>query len=145
MVTWDQRGTGRSHVELDPTSTMTLAGSVDDTIVVTNSLRVRFGQDQIYLAGQSWGTTPGVMAVQERPELYVTYIGAGQMVSQLATDTIYYNDTIAWGRGNGDDALVDELEALGPPPYGRMTSPRPRGVHGHLLGALPTTPRRRLP
>ena len=120
VVTWDQRGTGKSYDELDPTNTMTLDGSVDDTFVVTNYLRDRFGQDQIYLVGQSWGTTLGVLAVQERPDLYAAYIGTGQMVSQLATDTIYYNDTIAWARTNGDDALVDELETIGPPPYDGM-------------------------
>ena len=98
VVTWDQRGAGKSYDELDPTDTLTLDGAVDDTIVVTNYLRDRFGQDQIYLAGQSWGTTLGVLAVQEQPELYTAYIGTGQMVSQLATDTIYYNDAIAWAR-----------------------------------------------
>ena len=117
VVTWDQRGAGKSYDELDPTDTLTLDGAVDDTIIVTNYLRDRFGQDQIYLAGQSWGTTLGVLAVQERPELYTAYIGTGQMVSQLATDTIYYNDAIAWARANGDDGLVDDLEATGPPPY----------------------------
>lgn len=120
VATWDQRGSGKSYPELDPTSTLTLQGTIDDTIVVTNYLRDRFGQEQIYLVGQSWGTTLGVLAVQEEPELYAAYIGTGQMVSQLATDTIYYNDTIAWARANGDDGLVDELEALGPPPYGRI-------------------------
>jgi pimeloyl-ACP methyl ester carboxylesterase len=120
VVTWDQRGAGKSYDELDPTDTLTLDGAVDDTIVVTNYLRDRFDQDQIYLLGQSWGTTLGVLAVQEQPELYGAYIGTGQMVSQLATDTIYYNDAIAWARANGDDGLVDELEATGPPPYESM-------------------------
>jgi pimeloyl-ACP methyl ester carboxylesterase len=117
VVTWDQRGSGKSYDELDPTDTLTLDGQVDDTVAVTNHLRDRFGQDRIYVAGQSWGTTLGVFVVQQRPELYAAYIGAGQMVSQLATDTIYYDDTLAWARANGNDDLVDELEALGPPPY----------------------------
>lgn len=120
VVTWDQRGAGKSYDELDPTDTLTVPSTVDDTIVVTNYLRDRFEQDQIYLLGQSWGTTLGVLAAQERPDLYAAYIGTGQMVSQLATDTIYYNDTIAWAQANGDDGLVDELEALGPPPYDEM-------------------------
>ena len=120
VVTWDQRGTGKSYPELDPTSTLTLDGAVRDTLAVTDHLRERFDQDQVYLLGQSWGSTLGVLAVQESPERYRALIGVGQMVSQLATDEIFYDDTLAWARSNGDGGLVDELERIGPPPYDAM-------------------------
>ena len=122
VATWDQRGAGKSYPELDPTDTVTLGGYIDDTFVVTDYLRDRFGQDRIYLLGQSWGTTLGVFAVQQRPELYRAFVGTGQMVSQLATDRIFYEDTLAWARENGDDALVADLESIGPPPYDQMLS-----------------------
>ena len=83
-------------------------------------LRDRFGQDRIYLLGQSWGSTLGVLAVQRHPDLYTAFIGAGQMVSELATDTIFYNDTLEWARATGDTGLAAELEKIGPPPYDRM-------------------------
>lgn len=120
VVTWDQRGTGKAYDELDPTGTYSLAGAVDDTIEVTNHLRDRFGQDRIYLLGQSWGSTLGVLAVQQHPELYTAFIGTGQMVSQLETDTIFYDDALEWARATGDNSLVDDLVAIGPPPYDRM-------------------------
>jgi len=120
VVTWDQRGSGTSYPELDPTDTISPQGYVDDTIVVTDYLRERFDQDRIYLVGQSWGSTLGVLAVQQHPERYRAYVGSGQMVSELATDRIFYEDTLAWARENGDVALADELEAIGPPPYERM-------------------------
>ena len=120
VATWDQRGTGHSYPSLDPTSTLTLDGIVADTLDVTDYLRDRFGQDTIYLAGQSWGSTLGVLAVQQAPEKYTAFIGIGQMVSQLATDRIFYDDTLAWARANGDGGLVDELVGIGPPPYTRM-------------------------
>lgn len=120
VATWDQRGAGKSYPALDPTETVTLQGYVDDTIEVTNYLRDRFGQDQIYLLGQSWGTTLGVLAIQERPELYQAYIGTGQMVSQVETDRIFYRDTLAWAQATGDDGLVDRLNEIGPPPYQAM-------------------------
>src|SRR5664280_110791 len=59
VVTWDQRGTGKSYDNLDPTSTLTLQQAVDDTIEVSNYLRRRFGQDKIYLVGQFYGTILG--------------------------------------------------------------------------------------
>lgn len=120
VVTWDQRGTGKSYDELDPIDNYTLDSVVADTIAVTNHLRARFGQDRIYLLGQSWGSTLGVLAVQRQPELYMAFIGTGQMVSQLATDTIFYQDTLAWAQRNGNTDLAADLLAIGAPPYDRM-------------------------
>jgi pimeloyl-ACP methyl ester carboxylesterase len=117
VVTWDQRGAGKSYPELDPAGTITLDGYVDDTIAVTNYLRDRFEQDHIYLLGQSWGTTLGVLAVQQQPELFQAFIGTGQMVSQLESDRLFYTDTLEWARESGNESLVDDLEAIGPPPY----------------------------
>jgi proline iminopeptidase len=120
VVTWDQRGAGKSYDELDPASTLTLDSYVDDTLAVTDYLRDRFDQDKIYVLGQSWGSTLAVLAVQAAPEKYAAMIGAGQMVSQLATDRIFYDDTRAWAVENGNDGLVDKLDEIGPPPYDRM-------------------------
>ncbi len=120
VVTWDQRGTGTSYPALDPTDTVTLDGYVADTIELTGYLRDRFDTDAIYLLGQSWGSTLGVLAVQERPELYRAFIGTGQMVSQQASDRIFYADTLAWATRSGNDGLAAELRAAGPPPYEAM-------------------------
>ncbi len=117
VVTWDQRGTGRSYGALDPTDTLTVKGSVDDTLAVTDYLRQRFHQERIHLVGQSWGSTLGVLAVQEAPEKYAAFVGVGQMVSQRATDLVYYRDAIAWAERTGRDALAEQLSEMGPPPY----------------------------
>lgn len=117
VATWDQRGTGASYAALDPTATLTLERAVDDTIAVTELLADRFDEQQVYVLGQSWGTLLGVLAVQQRPDLYAGYVGTGQMVSPVETDRIIYEDTLAWARAEGNDALVDTLEANGPPPY----------------------------
>jgi proline iminopeptidase len=117
VVTWDQRGTGKSYTEIEPTSTLTFDNAIADTIEVTNYLRGRFGQDKIYLVGQSYGSTLGVRAVQRHPELYRALVGSGQMVSQRETDRIFYRDTLAWALSRGDGNLVAKLTKLGPPPY----------------------------
>ncbi len=119
VATWDQRGTGTSYPALDPTDTLTLEGQVADTIEVTDYLRDRFDTDTIYLLGQSWGSTLGVLAVQAAPDRYAAFIGTGQMVSQLETDRIFYDDTLAWAEQN-DPALADKLRDIGPPPYEAM-------------------------
>lgn len=117
VVTWDQRGTGRSYGELDPLDTLTLSNAVRDTIAVADHLRERFDQDRIYVVGQSWGTTLGVLAVQQAPERFAALVGVGQMVSQRATDEIFYDDKLAWAERTGRDELAAQLREAGPPPY----------------------------
>jgi proline iminopeptidase len=117
VVTFDQRGTGRSHHQLEPLSTLTLDNAVSDVIEVTEHLRQRFDVDQVMIVGQSWGTLLGVLAIDEAPELYSAFVGIGQMVSPTETDQVIYDDTLAWARAQGRDGLVEQLESIGRPPY----------------------------
>jgi proline iminopeptidase len=125
VATFDQRGTGKSYDQLDPISTLTLDQAVADTLEVAVYLRDRFGQDKVYLAGQSWGTVLGVLAVQRQPDLFSAFIGAGQMVSPAETDRIFYRDTLAWARENGNTGLEHTLTRSGPPPYKDMLDYEP--------------------
>jgi proline iminopeptidase len=131
VVTFDQRGAGKSYRALDPTSTLTLESSVDDAIAVTNYLRDRFETDEIYMVGQSWGSILGVLAVQDQPDLFTAFIGVGQMVSPVETDRIFYADTLAWARQTDNTGLVGDLEAIGPPPYDDMLNYETALSHEH--------------
>ena len=117
VVDWDQRGAGKSYSALDPTATLTPDQLVSDTIELTNYLRQRFAARKIYLTGESWGTTLGVLAAQRAPDLYYAFIGSGQMVSQLETDRRLYADVLALAARTGDDALAAKMRAYGEPPY----------------------------
>ena len=117
VVVWDQRGSGKSYAALDPTSTYTPDALVSDTIALTEHLRQRFSEEKIYLLGESWGSTLGVLAVQERPDLFHAYIGSGQMVSQRATDQIIWRDLLAYADRTGNGELYDQILTLGEPPY----------------------------
>ena len=130
VVTWDQRGSGKSYPSFAPAATLTLDQVVADTIELSEVLAARFGRDRIYIAGQSWGTIPATLAAQRRPDLYHALITTGQMVDIRETDRLFYDDTLAWARERGDTALVDRLEALGPPPYAE-----PVGTYPHIVGA----------
>ncbi|MCA0377607.1 MAG: alpha/beta hydrolase [Gemmatimonadetes bacterium] len=120
VATLDQRGTGTSYPALDPTDTYTLQAAIADAVATTNYLRSRFGVDRVLLVGQSWGTILGVLTVRHEPTLYSAFVGAGQMVSPLQTDRIFYTDTLAWARTRGQAGLATELEEIGPPPYTSM-------------------------
>lgn len=117
VVTWDQRGAGKSYAALDPVDTLTPDQMVTDAVEVTEYLRDQFDEERIYLVGNSWGSTLGVLAVQQRPELYHALVGVGQMVSQRATDVMFWEDTLAWAESSGRDGLVETLRRNGPPPY----------------------------
>lgn len=117
VATWDMRGAGKSYGELDPVDTLTLDQLIADTADVTRGLLERFDKQRLYLAGNSWGTLLGVLTVQRHPELYHAYIGAGQMVSPTETDTMFRDDTVAWAREQGEDALAEQVLAFGDPPY----------------------------
>jgi proline iminopeptidase len=119
VVTWDQRGVGRSYRAIDPTDTLTIEGAVEDTIAVTDHLRARFDEDRIVLTGQSYGTIPAVLAAARHPERYRAVVSTGQMVDVVETDRITYDDVLADAQRRGDDATVARLTSMGPPPYDR--------------------------
>ncbi len=117
VVVWDQRGTGTSYGAIDPTSDLTLDRAVADTIELTDYLRSRFDEERIYLLGESWGSTLGVLAAQERPDLFHAYVGSGQMVSQRVTDQIIWRDLLAYAERTENWELYDQVLTLGEPPY----------------------------
>jgi proline iminopeptidase len=117
LVDWDQRGNGKSLAALDPTSSYTLDGIINDTAELSRYLAERFDERKIYLAGTSWGTTLGVLTVQRHPELFHAFIGGGQMVSQRETDLRIYDDLLTQSQRAGETAVVDKLREFGPPPY----------------------------
>jgi pimeloyl-ACP methyl ester carboxylesterase len=117
VVVWEQRGVGKSYPALDPVSTFTLERLVADGLDLTAWLADRFDEQKIYLTGNSWGSTLGVLMVQKHPELFWAYVGTGQMVSQRATDTMLYDQLLAHADRTSNQALRRELEGFGRPPY----------------------------
>lgn len=137
VVTWEQRGTGKSYGALDPVDTLTLEQMTADTVDLTNYLRDRFDEDRIFLVGNSWGSILGVKAAQQRPELFHAFVGTGQMVSPRQTDTMFREDTIAWARETGDTALVAQLDRIGPPPYDDLLDYETALSHEHDFNPYP--------
>lgn len=56
VVFWDQRGTGKSYSRKIPISSMNIEQFVSDTNELIDWLRLKYGQDKIYLSGASWGS-----------------------------------------------------------------------------------------
>lgn len=137
VVTWEQRGVGKSYASLDPVDTLTVERAVADTIEVTEHLRARFDEEKVFLVGNSWGTVLGVLAVERHPELFHAFVGAGQMVSPRATDVMFYEDTLAWARETGDEVLATTLLRNGPPPYDDIRAYEAALSHEHDWNVYP--------
>ena len=116
VVSWDEPGTGKSYNAV-PISTLTTQRFVDDAYALTLYLRERFHQDKIYVYGVSWSSIIGVKLVQQHPELFLAYIGNGQMVNTTENDILGYELALNYLTKKGDTKTVETLRKNGPPPY----------------------------
>jgi pimeloyl-ACP methyl ester carboxylesterase len=116
VVQWDQPGSGKSFDAVDR-ATLTPERYIEDGHALVAYLLKRFGQEKVYLVGESWGSALGVWMAQRDPEQFYAFVGTGQMVSFLETDLSDYNFALNRAKQQGDAAKVRQLEGQGPPPY----------------------------
>jgi len=116
VVNWDQPGAGKSF-DVAGRASLTPKHYIADAHGLVQLLRQRFGQDKIYVLGESWGSALGIMLVQQYPEDFHAFIGTGQMVAFLENDLLCYDFALHWAQERGDTARVDKLTQQGPPPY----------------------------
>lgn len=116
VVNWEQPGAGKSFDAVDR-STLTAERYIADGIALTEHLRERFGEEKIYLVGESWGSALGVWMVQRNPEYFHAIINTGQMVAFLENDLMCYDFALNLARERGNTQKVEQLTKQGPPPY----------------------------
>lgn len=117
VVHWDRRGTGKSWRAEPAPGTLGVRRTLDDLLELTDVLRSRFGQDRIYLLGHSWGSYLGLLAVRERPERFLAFIGTGQMAGSRADVAAARRALLApKAAADGDAALAERLRRPGAEP-----------------------------
>ncbi len=116
VVNWDQPGSGKSYGAMK-ISDITPEIYIEDGAALTKYLCEEFGQEKIYLVGESWGSALGIFLAHRSPERYHAVIGTGQMVSFLDTELMDYEMAMQIARERGDDKTIATLEANGKPPY----------------------------
>ena len=117
MVYWDQRGAGYSYHAGIPVESMNIAQFLADTHELVEILRTRFHTSKIYLAGHSWGSLLGVLTVARHPELFYAYIGIGQAVDLQENEQASYKFAIDAAAKTNNRRALQQLTAIGPPPY----------------------------
>ena len=103
VVTWEQPGAAKSYSAINPAD-ITLDTYLSDGAAVTEILRREFGQDRIYLMGESWGSALGLMMAREHPEYYRAFVGTGQMIDFLETERIDYQMALEDARRTGNSS-----------------------------------------
>ena len=116
VVNWEQPGAGKSF-DAVPRSTLSPERYIADGIELVQYLRKQFDEEKVYVLGESWGSALGIWMVQRNPELFHAFIGTGQMVSFLETDTMCYEFALRVIEERGDVEKVEQLKKQGPPPY----------------------------
>ena len=120
VINWDQRGSGRSYSRSLRKEDMKIERFIADAEELIEQLLKRFGQEKVYLVGQSWGTIVGAYLTAKRPELIRAYIAIGQIVDMERGELISYQFTLDEARRLNNKKAIQQLEKIGTPPYANL-------------------------
>jgi pimeloyl-ACP methyl ester carboxylesterase len=110
VVWWEQRGSGLSYNADIPSESVNPEQLVSDTLELTDYLRMRFGQEKIYLMGHSGGTFIGIQAAARAPELYHAYLGVAQLSNQLESERLAHEYMLQRFKAQGNGKMVRRLQ-----------------------------------
>ncbi len=94
---------------------------IEDAEELIEYLLKRFGQEKVYLVGNSWGTIIGAYLTAKRPDLIWAYIPIGQIVDMERGELISYQFTLDEARRLDNKKAIQQLEKIGPPPYAKLS------------------------
>jgi len=117
VVEWDQRGSGKSGAAIQPVMAMNVSQLVADTIELTEHLTQRFGRRKLIVVGHSWGSVLGLMAAQQRPDLFSAFVSTGLIANFAEGQRVAYRFLLAESRRRGNTKALNELNSLDSPPY----------------------------
>ncbi len=119
VVQWDQRGTGRTLGRSGPSvaPTITIDRMTQDGIELAEMLRRMLQKDRIVIVGHSWGSVLGVFMAKARPDLFLAFVGTGQVADQTRNYAVAYDALLDKAEKLGEARAIRELREVGPPPY----------------------------
>jgi pimeloyl-ACP methyl ester carboxylesterase len=112
VVTWDQRGCGKSYFDGLDASTITFDRLLSDTRELIELMRTRFGVQKVYLMGLSWGSTLGTLTARDHPDLLHAYIGVGQAVDVARGIPIAHAAAVQRATELGNDEALAALATI---------------------------------
>lgn len=140
VVTWEQRGAGRSYTRGIPSASMTVEQFVRDLGEVVALVKARFRKDQVVLLAHSWGTILGTLYVYRHPEDVAAYVGVGQIANMPEGERLSYDFVLEEAKRRGNRRALSELERIGPPPHAFSAMRAERTWVGRFGGDVYTAP-----
>lgn len=122
VVTWNQRGAGKSYSPNLPVEALTVEQMVADAEELVRTVCARLGQSKVYLMAHSIGTVFGLMLAQRHPELLHAYLGINQVVNREEEERFSFQTALERAQQRGDRKAVADLTRVGPPQQGRYKS-----------------------
>jgi proline iminopeptidase len=119
VVQWDQRGCGKSFpddLEAFNADLITVDRMVDDGEELVDYLLTRFGRKKLFVVGHSWGTVIGLGLARNRPEALFAYVGIGQVVNSMQSESLSYGFVKKRALATGNAEAIAELAAIAPYP-----------------------------
>ncbi|WP_301751752.1 alpha/beta fold hydrolase [uncultured Erythrobacter sp.] len=126
VVQWDQRGSGRSYPLFGPYPEQSIEHHLQDLHSVVGWLKQRYGRRKIILVGHSWGSILGILYSKRHPENVALYVGIGQVVSMKDGEDSSFAFTLNEAKRREDHQALEELRAMGTPPFDFETTVRQR-------------------
>lgn len=99
VVTWDQRGCGKSFDKSRP-ETITAEIMMSDGKVMTEYIRDLLHVDKITLLGHSWGSYLGANLALAYPQYYDAFIGTGQFIDWAVNERRLYESALEWSKND---------------------------------------------
>jgi pimeloyl-ACP methyl ester carboxylesterase len=118
VVYWDQRGAGKSFDRSIPKSSMTVDRFIADLDELVDIVRSQAGKERVAIFGHSWGSALGMLYAARFPAKISVYAGSGQIGDWPAAEAGSYALALAEAEGRGNKKAIEQLRAIGPPPYG---------------------------
>jgi len=112
VVTWDQRGSGKSYSPSIDAQSITIEQLLADTRELIDLMRARFDVADVYLLGASWGSVLGVLTARDHPEAIHTYIGLGQYIDAVGTMRLAHAAVLDLATELGIQEAIDVLSTI---------------------------------
>ena len=104
-----------------------------DGVAVAEAVRARLGGAALALFASSGGSIPGLMMAKARPDLFLAYIGNGQVVDWARQAQLSYAMILERARAASDAAAVSAIEGIGPPPWASVEADAVRGQYANAM------------
>lgn len=119
VVTWDQRGCGKSINKFVDYNSFSIDIFLNDLLDLVEYLRKKYNKDRILLAGHSWGSILGFKFAEKYPHLLKAYIGISQVANMKEGEIFSYQIAVSESNKANDEKIKAQMNSIESPVEGK--------------------------